>query len=77
MSPSLITHRKWAPVQHKRKRAKQALDVSWAFEMEVMEMRIVCALVGFSFSGFVLQFKKQSFLAKNLMSSTDYQQVVT
>lgn len=53
--PLLITHRKWAPVQHERKRAKQALDISCGAS-ELMEMMIVCAPVGFVSNKFALKF---------------------
>lgn len=51
-SPLLITLRKWAPVQHERKRAKQALDISCG----ASEFMVVCALVGFVSFNFALKF---------------------
>lgn len=51
-SPLLITLRKWAPVQHERKRAKQVLDISCG----ASEFMVVCALVGFVSFTFALKF---------------------
>lgn len=49
-SPLLITHRKWAPVQHERKRAKQALDV---YRVVLL---IVCSPVSLVIYNFALKF---------------------